>query len=247
MSYFDGFVVAVPKANKAAYLALAGMAAPIFAEFGMTRMVEAWEDDVPDGELTDFRRAVKATAEEAIVFSWCEYPDRATRDAANAKMHSDPRIAEMMDMPFDGKRMIYSGFAPLGPMPETIPAGYVNGCLIPVKTADRAAFEASAANIDAVFRDAGALRSTDGWGDDLMRGEVTDFLRAIAAEEGETCVFSIVEWPSKAAHDAGWPRIMADPRMPKPGDPMPFDGRRMVFGGFTPIFDTLTKTASAAE
>src|SRR4051794_2846344 len=111
MSYIDGFVVAVPAANKEAYRKHAVDALPLFKEFGVARMVEAWADDVPDGKLTDFKRAVQATPDEVVVFSWMEYPSKAARDAAAAKMMSDPRMKEIgSSMPFDGKRMIYAGF-----------------------------------------------------------------------------------------------------------------------------------------
>jgi uncharacterized protein YbaA (DUF1428 family) len=114
MKYVDGFVVAVPADKKEAYIALAAKAAPLFKEFGATRVVECWADDVPDGKLTDFRMAVKAEDNEEVVFSWIEYPSREVRDAANAKMMADPRMKEMGEsMPFDGKRMIYGGFAPI--------------------------------------------------------------------------------------------------------------------------------------
>ena len=248
MSYIDGFVVAVPRDRKAAYLALAEKAAPIFAEFGMRRMVEAWEAQVTDGQVTDFRRAVKATPDEAIVYSWIEYDSREARDAANAKMHADPRMEGMGEMPFDGKRMIFSGFAPLSPTPPAGPAGFVDGTLIPVREANRAAFEDMIGGLNECFLAHGALRSVDAWGDDLMKGEVTDFYRAVAAEAGETCVFSFVEWADQATHDAAWPAIMADPRMPKPGHgPMVFDGNRMVLGTFATILDTLHPAAQAAE
>ncbi|MBJ6131499.1 DUF1428 domain-containing protein [Ochrobactrum sp. Q0168] len=112
MAYIEGFVVAVPKANKEIYRKHAATAAELFKEFGVTRMVEAWGDDVPDGKVTDFRRAVQAADDEEVVFSWFEYPDKATRDAANQKMMSDPRMAAMgSEMPFDGKRMIMGGFS----------------------------------------------------------------------------------------------------------------------------------------
>lgn len=114
MKYVDGFVVAVPADKKEAYIALAAKAAPLFKEFGATRVVECWADDVPDGKLTDFRMAVKAEDNEEVVFSWIEYPSKEVRDAANAKMMADPRMKEMGEsMPFDGKRMIYGGFAPI--------------------------------------------------------------------------------------------------------------------------------------
>lgn len=114
MKYVDGFVVAVPAANKEAYHRLAAAAAAsLFKEFGATRIVECWGDDVPDGKLTDFRGAVKAQEGEVVVFSWIEYPSKAVRDAANEKMMHDPRMKALGEMPFDGKRMIFGGFAPI--------------------------------------------------------------------------------------------------------------------------------------
>jgi uncharacterized protein YbaA (DUF1428 family) len=104
----------VPVDNKEAYLAMAAKAAPLFKEFGATRIVECWADDVPDGKTTDFRMAVKAEEDETVVFSWIEYPSKEVRDEANKKLMADPRMKEMGEnMPFDGKRMIYGGFAPL--------------------------------------------------------------------------------------------------------------------------------------
>lgn len=113
MKYIDGFVVAVPAANKEAYHRLAAATVPLFKEFGATRIVECWGDDVPDGKLTDFHGAVKAQEGEVVVFSWIEYPSKAVRDAANEKMMSDPRMKALGEMPFDGKRMIFGGFAPI--------------------------------------------------------------------------------------------------------------------------------------
>ena len=113
MSYIQGFVIPVPTANKDAYLAMASKAAPVFVEYGATRVVETWGDAVPEGDVTDFWGAVQATADETIVFSWIEWPDRETYVAAEAKIMADPRMAPDGPMPFDGKRMIYAGFAPL--------------------------------------------------------------------------------------------------------------------------------------
>ena len=111
MTYIEGFLVPVPEANREAYRKSAADFAPIVQEFGVARHIEAWDSDVPEGKVTDFRKAVDATPEEKVVFSWFEYPDRAARDAANEKMMSDPRMKEMgSNMPFDGKRMVVGGF-----------------------------------------------------------------------------------------------------------------------------------------
>ena len=113
MTYIDGFVVPVPTANKQAYKRMAAKAMPVFAEYGALRIVECWGDDVPKGKLTDFRMAVKAKANETVVFSWIEWPSKKMRNAGMKKAMQDPRLQPGGAMPFDGKRMIYGGFAPL--------------------------------------------------------------------------------------------------------------------------------------
>lgn len=118
MTYIDGFVIAVPKANRQKFIDHASHADPFFIEMGATRVIECWGDDVPAGEHTDFRMAVKATEDEEVVFSWIEWPDKATRDAGMATMMAedfdDPRLSkEHNPMPFDGMRMIFGGFAPV--------------------------------------------------------------------------------------------------------------------------------------
>ncbi len=116
MAYIDGFVIAVPTANKQKFTDHANLGDAFFIELGATRVLECWADDVPDGTVTDFRKAVQAKDDETVVFSWIEWPDKATRDAAFAKMMdgSDPRMDPGKNpMPFDGKRMIFGGFTPL--------------------------------------------------------------------------------------------------------------------------------------
>jgi uncharacterized protein YbaA (DUF1428 family) len=113
MKYIDGFLVPVPTSGKQAYLTIATQAAVVFKEYGATRVVECWGDDVPDGKVTDFKRSVKAEGSETVVFSWIEWPDKATRDAGMKKVMADPRMQPGGEMPFDGKRMIFGGFAPL--------------------------------------------------------------------------------------------------------------------------------------
>lgn len=238
MSYIDGFIVAVPKANKQAYIGNANKALPLFKEFGNARMVEAWGDDVHVGKLTDFRMAVKAEEGEEVVFSWMEYPDKETRDAAGKKVMSDPRMEAMScDMAFDAKRMVYGGFAPMLDEGPGGKLGYADGFVAPVKFENKQAYLDMATKFAAIFQEYGATRVVETWGDDLPDGKVTDFKMAVKAETGEAIVFSFIEWPSKAARDTGWKKVMEDPRM-QPGDgPMPFDGKRMIYGGFSPVVD----------
>lgn len=235
MAYVDGFVVAVPSENREAYRLHASEAASIFKEFGATRLVECWGDDVPDGKITDFRRAVKAKDDEVIVFSWIEYPSRAVRDAAGEKMMSDPRMQQMSEMPFDAKRMIYGGFAPIHEAGASAGMGYVDGALMAVPAGNRDDYKGFCERNVALLQEFGATRAVDAWADDVPDGEVTDFNGAVQAGDGEKVVFSWVEWPSKEARDAGWAKAMADPRMME-GE-MPFDGARMIHGGFAPIVD----------
>ncbi len=113
MSYIDGFVIAVPTRNKQAYRDMAAKVAPVFHELGATQLVECWGDDVPDGKVTDFKRAVKAEPDETVVFSWVVWPSKDVRDAALARMKEDDLMQMPADAPFDGKRMIFGGFVPL--------------------------------------------------------------------------------------------------------------------------------------
>lgn len=117
MTYVEGFVIAVPEANRAAFVEHAQIFDALIIEHGAMRVVECWGDDVPPGKVTDFARAVQARDGEAVVFSWIEWPDRATRDAGHARMQelmqSGALGAALPAMPFDGQRMIFGGFAPV--------------------------------------------------------------------------------------------------------------------------------------
>ncbi|GAA0861029.1 DUF1428 domain-containing protein [Sphingopyxis soli] len=243
MTYVEGFVLAVPTANREAYRKHAADAAPLFREFGVSRMVECWGDDVPDGKVNDFKSAVQAKPDETVVFSWFEYPDRATRDAATTKMMSDPRMAAMGgEMPFDGKRMIIGGFESIVDdrgAKEAIggATGYVDGFVVPVPDGNKEAYRAMAEKASEVFRDYGATRVVEAWGDDVPDGKVTDYSRAAHRQDGETVVFSWIEWPSREARVAAWDRIMADDRMKHDPNDQTFDGKRMIYGGFAPIVE----------
>lgn len=112
MAYVDGFLVAVPTANKEAYLKIAEETAPVFKKYGALSVVECWGDDVPEGKVNSMHTAVMRKPDESVVFSWVVWPSRAVRDEAWPKMMDDPAMAEMT-MPFDGQRMIHGGFEPI--------------------------------------------------------------------------------------------------------------------------------------
>jgi uncharacterized protein YbaA (DUF1428 family) len=246
MTYVEGFIVAVPKANRQAYRDHAASALPLFEELGLRRLVEAWASDVPDGTVTDFRKAVQAQEDEDVVFSWFEHPSKEARDAFNAKMMEDPRMKEMgATMPFDGKRMVFGGFASM--LDEGSAGGsYVDGFVLPVPHDNREAYLAMARQAAATFSKQGALRLVEAWGDDVPDGKVTDFRRAVQAKEGENVVFSWIEWPDKATRDAAWPKIMENPDMqPDPAN-MPFDGKRMFWGGFEVLLDSAAMARETA-
>jgi uncharacterized protein YbaA (DUF1428 family) len=238
MTYVDGFVVAVPTDRKDEFRDHAASLQPFFREYGTIRVVEAWGDDVPDGKQTDFRRPVKAEEGESVVFAWFEWPSKEVRDAANEKMRSNQRMAETgAAAPFDAKRMIFGGFRPI--LEENFGGGtsYVDGFVAPVPAGRKDAYRAMAEKMAAAFRRHGTSRVVEAWGDDVPDGKLTDFKGAVQAEEGEIVVFSWTEWPSKEARDEGWKKVMADPDMqPDPAN-MPFDGKRMIYGGFAPLID----------
>ncbi|KLJ01106.1 hypothetical protein WQ56_07775 [Luteimonas sp. FCS-9] len=235
MTYVQGFVVAIPTSNRHAYEQHARNAFRLFKDYGEVRCVETWGDDVPRGEHNDFQGAVHATDEETVVFSWMEYPDRAARDAAYGRMMADPRMQQMPEMPFDGKRMVMGGFAPF----VDVGSGrgrYFDGFLLPVHADQREAYAALARKAADVFLDHGAVRVVEAWGDDVPEGKHTDFRRAVLLADGEHVVFAWVEWPSRQVRDAARPKLMDDARMQPEGD-LPFDGKRVVQGGFAVLVD----------
>jgi uncharacterized protein YbaA (DUF1428 family) len=234
MSYIEGYVAAVPQANKDAYRKHASDAFEYFRKHGATHLVENWSDDLPDGKVTDFKRAVQAKPDEAVVFSWVEYPDKQTREKANEAMMNDPAMKDMgKNMPFDGQRMIYAGFTPINDTGESGEFGYIDGCVIPVPSNNQDAYREMADKHAAILKEYGATRTVDAWGDNVPDGKVTDFKGAVNAKPDEKVIFSWIEWPSKEARDKGWEQAMNDPRMKDMK--MPFDGQRMIYGGFAPI------------
>ena len=109
---------------------------------------------------------------------------------------------------------------------------YVDGIVVAVQTTRREEFVAHARIIGAMFREYGALSVVDCWGDDVPPGKLTSFPLAVQCREDETVVFSWVTWASKQSRDEAWKALMADPRMASDQLKPPFDGKRMIYGGF---------------
>lgn len=238
MPYYDAFVIPVPTANKDKFIHHARTIDAIFIENGASRVVECWGDDVAHGKVTDFYRAVGAKEDEAIAFAWVEWPDRATRDKGiaatmdriNPDQRSDPASNPML---FDGARMIFGGFEPVVRRGDHASLPYVQGFMVPVPTAKRDAYAQMAAEAWDMVASHGALALLEAWGDDVPHGAITDFYRGVNANADESVVFSYMIWPSKAACQAA-AKEMEEMEMPE-GFEMPFDGKRMVWGGFEPV------------
>ncbi|MFO1208692.1 MAG: DUF1428 domain-containing protein [Amaricoccus sp.] len=116
---------------------------------------------------------------------------------------------------------------------------YVDGFVVAVPTASREAYRKHAEETLGLFKEYGALRVVECWGDDVPEGKLTSFPMAVQRKDDETVVFSWIEWASREARDAAWAKLMADPRMQPDAarTPAPFDGKRMIYGGFRPIVD----------
>lgn len=236
MTYIQGFLVPVKPGQKDAYRDMAAKAAPLFAEYGATRTVECWGEELPDGKRTDMKRAVQAEPGEGVVFSWIYWPDKATCDAAAEKMMNDDRMKPEGEVPFDMRRMIYGGFDPASDSGDGGVFGYIDGMVAPVVTERHQAFLDHAAFMEGELKAKGALRIVNGWGSDVPAGKVTDFQRAVDAGVDDTVAFGWIEWPDKATHDTAWGALMTNGVMER--NPPVWDGPRAIFGGFAPIFDT---------
>jgi uncharacterized protein YbaA (DUF1428 family) len=114
---------------------------------------------------------------------------------------------------------------------------YVDGYVLAVTTANRAAYQKIAEEAAVLFKEYGALKVVECWGDDVPNGKLTSFPMAVKCEENETVVFSWIVWPSRKVRDEGSQKVMADPRM-KQAEEMPFDGKRLIYGGFEVIVES---------
>jgi uncharacterized protein YbaA (DUF1428 family) len=114
---------------------------------------------------------------------------------------------------------------------------YVDGFVVAVKAENRDIYRRHATTAANIFREYGALKVVECWGDDVPEGKLTSFPMAVKREPDEVVVFSWVAWPSRAARDEGMKKVMADPRLQPDTLPMPFDGKRLIYGGFEVIVD----------
>lgn len=255
MTYIEGFVIPVPTANKQKFIDHANQGDAVFMDHGASRVVESWQDKVEKGHTTDFFGAVGAKEDESVVFSWIEWPSKTERQAMSGKMaelmKSDDRFnPEKNPMPFDGARMIYGAFAPLVDEGTHQDGAYVQGFIVPVPEGNKEAYRAAALAMWEIMKDYGAVRVIEAWQDDVPKGKQTDFFRAVKAEDGEIVVFSFVEWSSREVCESAHDNMMQDERMKRfmgdsPDAKPPFDGKRMVWGGFMPVVDLTRETAGA--
>ncbi len=245
MTYIQGFVIAVPTANRQKFIDHAQRADAVFMEHGARRIVECWQDNVTKGHTTDFLGAVAAKEDESVAFSWVEWPDKATQLAMEAQMDMIMKTDDRVDhatnpMPFDGARMIYGTFDPVVEDGTPTQGGYIQGFIVPVPADKKEAYRKAAAEMWTITKEFGGLRLIEAWQHDVPEGKQTDFFRAVKAEPGENVVFSFIEWPSREVCDAAQAKMMEDERMTAfmdSGEEPPFDGKRMVYGGFRPVVE----------
>jgi len=249
LAYIEGFVIAVPTAHKQKFVDHAREGDAVFLEHGATRILECWQEDVARGHTTDFFGAVDAREDESVVFSWIEWPDKAKRRAMFERMEEIMRSDARLDparnpMPFDGARMIFGGFEPIVERGKPSRGVYVQGFVVPVPEAGKEAYRKMADESWEMFRGYGALRLVEAWQDDVPEGKRTDFFRSVKAEPGEKVVFAFIEWPSREVCDAASAKMQAEVQPPAPHE-LPFDARRMIYGGFTPVVELTRQTGGA--
>ena len=233
--YFQSVIIPVKTGNEQAFLDMAEKMSSFFAGYGATRSVECWGDELMDGKVTDFRKAVQANDDETVVFSWDWWPDKVTYDTAMSTMMADGKTPDGA-MPFDGRRLIYGAFEACFDSGGGDRFGYLDGMVASVPDDKRQAFIDHVAKIAKLFQENGALRVVDGWGVDVPSGKITDLRRAVQAKDGETIILGWIEWPDKPTRDRGMAAMMTDPRMRE--TPPAWNGQLAIFGGFTPIHDT---------
>lgn len=161
--YFQSVVIPVKTGNKQAFLDMAKKMSSFFAEYGATRSVECWGDDLMEGKITDFKKAVQAIDDETVVLSWDWWPDKATYAEAMKKIMADDRMKPDGSMPFDGRRLIYGAFEACFDTGGGDRFGYLDGMVASVADGNRQKFINQSAKIAKLFQEKGARRVVDGW------------------------------------------------------------------------------------
>ena len=236
MVYVQGMMAPVASEKKAQYQTLSAKAADVFRQNGALSVVESWGDDIPDGKVNDMKSAVKLKDGETPVFTWIVWPSKAARDEGMQKSFANPLFSEGFDPGMDGARMFFGGFETIIEAGDFSGADYIDGFLVPCLVKNKEAYRKMAADAWPLFERHGAISMFECWQDDLPDGQLTSMALAVQKKPDEAVLFSWVGWPSKEARLKGQASMMADPEM-RPPPEMPFDGMRMIFGGFEVIVD----------
>ncbi|RRH71479.1 DUF1428 domain-containing protein [Falsigemmobacter faecalis] len=238
MNCYTGSLIAVPLTSRAAYLELSRASWPLIRKQGARRIVEAWGVDIPKGKINDLPGAVQATEEEAVAFSFVEWPDAATAATAWEAMAADPAMAALPEMPFDGSRMIMGTFEAILTAGTDRGMGWLQGFVLAVPESAKARYTALARRVwEEEFRPNGCLGTVETWGRDVPHGQKTDFWRATLARPGEVPLFSWTAWADRETCDAATSAMSSGNGEERYGE-MPFDPQRMIWGGFEVIYDS---------
>ena len=243
MNYVDVFVAPIPAADKEAYIEMARAISALFIDHGALRLVAAWGDDVPEGKLTSFPLAVQCQGDEVVAFSWIQWPSKAARTQGMEQARCDKRM-QQITLPGDRPRIIFGSFQIV--VDEQLRAAaaseqkYLDGFAAAVATTKRDAYIQSAHNFMSVFQRHGALHTVEAWGDDIKPGKLTSFPQAVQLQDDEAVVVSWVAWPTRAERNACMEAMMKDPEMQNMD--MPFDGQRMIYGGFEVVVDSAAES-----
>lgn len=235
--YIMGMIAPVHSDTRDAYFDYAKTAAAIFLRNGAMSVIEGWGDDIPVGKVNDMKMAVALKDSETPVFSWIVWPSKEAKDAGMKASFEDPFFSESFYPGMDGARMIFGGFEPIvscGPLSGF--GAYMDGFLVPCPADNREAYRKMAEDAWPFFQKFGATSLYECWGDEVPDGKLTSMPLAVRKQPDETVLFSWVGWPSREARLRGQEAMMKDPDM-KPPEVMPFDGMRMIYGGFEVIVD----------
>ncbi len=237
MIYVQGMMAPIAIEKKAHYAEFAAKAAQVFKQHGALSVVECWGDDLPDGEINDMKTAVKLEPGETTLFSYVIWPSKSVRDEGMPSVFSNSLFSKDFDPGMDGRRMFFGGFKPI--VSHGKPSGsanYIDGFLLAVPRTNQETYRQMAEEAWGFFEKYGAVSMFECWGDDVPDGKVTSPAIATQKTPDEDVLFSWVGWPSKDARDKGYETMFQDPDM-KPPDQVPFDGSRMMYGGFELIVD----------